>query len=70
MIPVGGAIACPQADAAWRGVLCPRTVASAVSGMIEGILEAVPSVLTPETLTLDSPHMSLVHSAFPLMNPG
>ena len=35
VIPVGGAIASPQADATWRGVLCLRTMASEVWGMTQ-----------------------------------
>ena len=35
VIPAGGAIASPQADAIWRGLLCLRRTASAAWGMTQ-----------------------------------
>ena len=35
LIPVGGAIAFPQADTTWSGVVCLRKIASAVWGMTQ-----------------------------------
>ena len=70
LIPVGIAIASPLPDAIQRGVLCLRMMAFTVWGMTQtGILEAVPSILSPEPPTPDSPQDSLVHFALPLPEP-
>ena len=64
---MGGTIASPQADATWRGVFSLRKMASAVWGMTQHwILVALPSFLSPEPPTPDSPQVSLVHFALPL----
>ena len=64
VIPVGGATASPQADATWRELLCLRMTSLAVWVMTQyRILTAIPSVLSPQPPTPDSPLMSLVHFA-------
>ena len=68
VIPVGRAIASPQADATWKGVLCLRNMAPLACGMTHtGILVAVPSYLSPQQQPQTLLMAFLVHSALPLM---
>lgn len=70
VIPVGRTIASPQAEATWRGVLCLRMIASALWAMTQ---HRDPGhsffILSPERLAPDFPHVSIVHSALPLLEP-
>ena len=69
VIPVGRALASPQAHATWRGLLCLNKMATAIwGGLSTGSLVSVPSVLSPEPPTSDS-QASLVYSALPVPEP-
>ena len=67
---MGVAIVSSQADVTQKRVPHPRKLASAVWGMTEhSVLAAGPSILTPEAPAPDFPHLTLFHSALPLLEP-
>ena len=70
VVPAGGAIASPQADATWRGVLCLRKMASVAWCMTQHKDPGSCSFSSlPRATNAESPQTTLVHSALPLLDP-